>query len=438
MYRMQTTSISTYASMLNAMKVKLPKMPKKHRKLCPADLNALRFVAERCATESASIFPSTRVQWNDFCTNHMGEARSLGVELPSLSQWNIIRNTRSYDICTDLSEAQQWWMNSRNHIKSSVGLKPPNESCVSACRTLFVCIKTVPRLTTILRCIEVFRGLTTGLPVDYRTGAHFCKKCRQHSVPKCFAVSSGKCLHGPCMRALEGTEAARKQRKELKDKISRYHKTKIVRHNCSRCRCYIKCRREELTPRNNLITGKLMVGLCYIHRFVEPSEQRMTMQPTSDGDLLVCRICTELCRHKCQHCKCYFVGGSGLCDKCRQRDMAVRPMEDTKRRGVCTTCAYTKRRTRKSWKQRTKHVYDTKPSMMWKKLNHLVRDAVELQFVQLCEWMHNGVKKKTDAEIASQYRRIADEEGWLEVTNGSLNVHYKNWYQRKTNQSKKK
>ena len=122
-----------------------------------------------------------------------------------------------------------------------------------------------------------------------------------------------------------------------------------------------------------------------------------------------------------------------MCEKCRQRDMAVEPVEDTRRRQVCTTCAHVKRRTHKAWKQRTKDSYDAPHTgnKMWEKMSPLVRYGVELQFKLLREWMQTSEPKPI--EIEAEYRRIVAEEGWVTAIDGELNVHYKNWVRRQKN-----
>ena len=63
--------------------------------------------------------------------------------------------------------------------------------------------------------------------------------------------------------------------------------------------------------------------------------------------VLSCRVYTHLHQYKCDFCKCYFQGGSGLCNKCQNNETSVdegnehnhMSQRDDKRCGACTFCA---------------------------------------------------------------------------------------------------
>ena len=183
----------------------------------------------------------------------------------------------------------------------------------------------------------------------------------------------------------------------MRDHVSAFLKTRIVCKACSRCRCTIRCRQDEMSPRANkhtgiharthththsssrthththththtrmhthtqthkhlhtlVRTGVLMVHLCYRHRFIKMSEQRMLCFRDGDKSSLVCRACAEFAPRKCRFCKCYLVGGERICDQCviRLADAndvdvgasSIVPQQDSKWRGVCSICADRKR-----------------------------------------------------------------------------------------------
>ena len=269
---------SALGTVLNQIKVKVVKKPKNYKDLNTTDLNLLYFVAKSCcATMPPTPFPSTGKTWDPFRTHHGGEARANGVTLPSLTRWNIVRKSRKFYICTDMKDAQKWWSSSRTEHELLTQDVPLPESQASASLTLLVCPTEVPYIVTLLRCAEVFLGVKTGSPADYIAGARICNKCHRYSVPRCFSASSSqngtKCLNVKCRKSKETAAAEKKLKAKAKSKVQNYFATRLIPRSCSRCACFLQCREAELRPRTCEHTGKLLVHLCYAHRFVSASAQ---------------------------------------------------------------------------------------------------------------------------------------------------------------------
>ena len=111
--------------------------------------------------------------------------------------------------------------------------------------------------------------------------------------------------------------------------------------------------------------------------------------------------------------------------------MALRPVVDSMRRGVCTTCAHIQRKYHADKKAESDRDKDKKkPGELWKSFSVEVRTSVEKQFADLRVWKSKQVGTIHTLEIEAQYRRIADEEGWIEDVDGALYKHYKNWIRR--------
>ena len=109
----------------------------------------------------------------------------------------------------------------------------------------------------------------------------------------------------------------KKEKRESKKVVGAFRKTLKITRLCSRCRRYIKCRANELEPRKNKYTNKLEVHLCYVHRFVEATKEKLVQSTDSEGEqVLVCRMCMELAQHNCMYCKCFLKGDHACVTVC--------------------------------------------------------------------------------------------------------------------------
>ena len=195
-----TQESTEFLAALCALKIKAIKKPKKY--VCTTDVatNPHRIVLQYIATVCAGRnFPAKRQEWNAFCMEHGGQARDKGVQLPKLSKWNQVRNSRLFDVVADLQDARQWWSVARLHHNLLSSTRTPLESIKSASMSLLVCPTTVPLIVKYLRVEEVLKGYQSRRPRDWYKGAHRCPKCHKFSVPICFAKPSAtKCVNLEC------------------------------------------------------------------------------------------------------------------------------------------------------------------------------------------------------------------------------------------------
>ena len=452
------------SELFKAVGITSAKKPKKYRELCSTDLNLLYFVSQNCINSSHVGFPSNGIQWNEFCRVYREHARNAQIHLPRLSEWNVIRKSRMYDISTNLRDARKWWDVSRMSCISHQGLKPPTDVCKSACITLLVCPdKDVPLVVQRLRVIEVVQGLLKGHPSDYARGAYVCKRCHRYSIPMCFTRSHNKCVNEACRHAKVVAKEASMAKKRKMEKALDYMQTRIFSKPCSKCQCSIKCRSNELKPRVNTHTNALMVKLCYRHRFIDTKQQWLLKLPTTgvsymyethacmhaphclsncirvltvedEEAVVVCRACKELQKHKCLHCKCYFDGiGRGLCNKCMNHldtpsTHRITPQRDSKRLSTCNVCAFKKRKARAITDATRRVQFKTTHGTMWEDVRADVRSRIEMQFRLHRAWFRRRQPNRVEAKIS--FRKIEYEIGWVDADDGDLHTHYQNWLKR--------
>ena len=387
-----------------------------------------------------TAFPYSRATWSPFVRQHASAARAAGVVLPNFSQYKIVIGSRVCDVFSDLRAAQKWWTHARLDNDLLTSMQPRRASIVDACRHLLIDQKSVPLLVKYLRCDEILNGYKNFKPRDWFKGTHRCPKCHKCTVPICYKKpTSDKCVNMDCRQIESAAEAKKKRKQHLREVVRQYLKTRIVKKSCCKCQCSIRCREDELKPRANEHTGLLQVSLCYRHRFIKTEAQWMMRQPAntaaeSEDCVIICRACNKLAPHKCRFCKCYFKGGAGVCDKCRNKiEIAIPdvPKKDKSWRGVCKVCAESKRGGRKKWSMRIKGDFNLKHSKLWKRVSVEVREMVEWEFRKLQAWLQEG--KKNPMALCEFYRRIERNTGWITCDDGDLRIHYHNWGRKKEN-----
>lgn len=258
---------------------------KSYREPNAEDLSVLKFVArESCPNNSTPLsFPNNGNKWKEFFITYRWTALDQGVFLPSnIRLWNVIRKSRLYDVFFDLSAAQKWWKVSRILNDLLASSSPPDASLSSGCRVLLICPDEIAKLITVLRCIEVGTGLASLDHLEhFRAGTHTCTKCNRPSVPICFKNTRSKCLYEPCSRAIISEGNKRKRKRDKQERLAESREKQVIKRSCSRCRCSIRCRHGETEPRKHEETGKLMVNLCWHHRFVNPAVQQLLVHETT-------------------------------------------------------------------------------------------------------------------------------------------------------------